>query len=244
MTQTNVPPSGAAGALSLPQRFFGVLFSPKPTFEAVVARPTWFGILAVTILIVIAAWSAFLWTDVGRQAFIDQSIVSAERWGQTINAEAEARIVSQFPVTRIITLVSITIISPIIALVIAGILFGVFGAILGGAGTFKQVFAVVAHAGVVSSVAGLLVLGLNYARQSMSSATNLAVFVPMLPEDHLVARFLGSIDLVWVWYLAVLAVGLAALYRRKAGSIAATFVGIYVGIALIIAIVRSAMGGS
>jgi hypothetical protein len=244
MTQTSVPPSGAAGALSLPQRFFGVLFSPKPTFEAVAARPTWVGILVVTIFIGLAAWTAFLWTDIGRQAFIDQSIVSAERWGQTMNAEAEARIAGQFPFTRIVTLVSIAIISPIIVLAISGILFGVFGAILGGTGTFKQVFAVVAHAGVVSSVAGLLVLGLNYARQTMSSATNLAVFVPMLPEDHLVARFLGSVDLVWVWYLGVLAVGMAALYRRKAGPIATAFVGIYVGIALIIAVVRSAMGGS
>jgi hypothetical protein len=244
MTQNSASASGAAAPLSLPQRFLGVLFSPRPTFESVVAHPAWLGIFALTILIALASWGAFLWTDVGRQAFIDQSVVSAERWGQTITPEVEARIASQFPVTRIITLVAILFVSPIILVLIAGVAYGIFGAILGGGGSFKQTMAVVAHAGVISTVTGLFVLALNYLRQSMTSATTLAVFMPMLEENSVMGRFLGSIDLIWVWYLVILAVGLAVLYRRKAGSIAGIFLGLYVVIALIIAVVRSAMGGS
>jgi hypothetical protein len=244
MTQTSPSSSGAPGALSLPQRFLGVIFSPRPTFESVIAHPSWLGIFAVTVLVSMAAFGAFLWTDVGRQAFIDQSIVNAERWGQTITPEVETRVASQFPVTRIITLVAIAVVSPIFIVLIAGVAYGVFGAILGGGGSFKQALAVVAHAGVISAVANLFVLTLNYFRQTMSSATTLAVFVPMFEENSFIARFLGAIDLIWVWYLAILAIGLAVLYRRKAGTIAGSFLGLYVVIALIIAGVRSAMGGS
>ena len=38
---------------------------------------------------------------------------------------------------------------PLVALVIAGIAFAVFNAVLGGDATFKQVYAVVVHSGVV-----------------------------------------------------------------------------------------------
>ena len=68
---------------------------------------------------------------------------------------------------------------------------------------------------------------LNFVRGTMSSATNLGVFVQMLPEDSFVVRFLGMIDLMWVWYLIVLAIGLGVLYRRKTGPIAMGLFAVY-----------------
>ena len=59
----------------------------------------------------------------------------------------------------------------------------------------KQVFAVVVHSGVVISVAQVFGLPLAYARETMSGATNLAVFLPFLDENSFPARFLGAIDL-------------------------------------------------
>jgi len=40
---------------------------------------------------------------------------------------------------------------------------------LGGAGTFKQTFAVVAHSGMVLAVSQLFMTPLNYARETMTS---------------------------------------------------------------------------
>jgi hypothetical protein len=79
----------------------------------------------------------------------------------------------------------------------------------------------------------------------MSSATNLAVFVPFLDEGHIVARFLGVIDLFIVWWLLVMAIGLGVLYRRKTSPIFWSFIGIYVIIAVVVALVMwSASGGA
>ena len=244
MNQTTVLASGVPADLSLPQRVLGMIVSPFPTFEAVVSRPKWFGVLAFTTLLGALAWFTFLSTDVGRQAFIDQQIHQREAWGQPVTPEILQGIERMAPMMRFIVPGSTFLVGPIFVVVIAGVLYGLFGAMLGGGGSFKQTFAVVAHAGVVPAIASLGVLALNYARETMSSATNLAVFVQMLPEESFVVRFLGIIDLVWVWYLIVLAIGLGVLYRRKASSIAYTFLGLYLVIALIIAGARSALGGS
>lgn len=244
MTNMSATSGEAASALSLPQRFLGILFSPRPTFESVVAWPKWLGMLLVTLTIALGSFGTFLWTETGRQAFIDQTISQMESRGQVVTAESEAQVTRQFPVIRAVTLGALVVFSFVIPVVISGVAFAIFGAILGGTSSFKQVLAVVVHAGVVSTVATPFVMLLNFLRGSMNSATNLAVFVPMLPEGHFLTRFLGTIDLIWILYLAVLAIGLGVLYRRKGSSLFLSFAGVYVVIALIIAGVSSAMGGS
>ena len=47
-------PAEAAGADHLLARLIGVIFSPKATFTRIVARPRWFGALAVVT--VVSAW--------------------------------------------------------------------------------------------------------------------------------------------------------------------------------------------
>jgi hypothetical protein len=56
---------------------------------------------------------------------------------------------------------------------IAGILFGVFSAALGGGATFKQVFATIVHGGVISMLGQVFTYPIFYLRESMTSATNL-----------------------------------------------------------------------
>ena len=133
---------------------------------------------------------------------------------------------------------------PLAAAVIAAIALAVFNALLGGDGTFKQAFAIVAHSGVVLSVAQLFGLPLAYARQTLSSATNLGVFAPFLDESSFAARLLGAIDLFIVWWMISLAIGLAVLYRKRTGPIAATLLVLYVAIGIVIAAVKTAMSGA
>ncbi|MCU0256647.1 MAG: YIP1 family protein, partial [Vicinamibacterales bacterium] len=126
----------------------------------------------------------------------------------------------------------------------AGLLFGVFSGALGGQASFKQVFAVLAHTSVLSLLQALFVTPMNYARESLSSATSLGVFLPMLPEGSFLANFLGAIDLFILWSLALTAIGLAVLYRRKTAPIFISLVAAYAVIALAIAAVKAALGGS
>ena len=169
-----------------------------------------------------------------------------ESFGLKIPDEAYERMkegVSR-PSTPYVTAASQIVFVPIFALIIAGIAMGVFTAVLGGDATFKQVFSVVAHAGVVSAAQQLFVYPLDYARGSLSSPTNLGVFLPFLDDMTFLARLLGAIDLFLIWWLVNLAIGLGVLYQRRTGPIATGFLSIYLVIALIIAAIKTAVAGA
>jgi hypothetical protein len=110
--------------------------------------------------------------------------------------------------------------------------------LLGGTAVFKQVFAVVAHSGIITALQVLFSMPLSYATGRLAGA-NLSVFVPTLEETSFAARFLGAIDLFWIWWCVSLAIGIGVLFKRKTIGIAMTFLGIYVCIALVLAVVRS-----
>ena len=58
------------------------------------------------------------------------------------------------------------------------------------------------------------------------------------------ARLLGSIDLIYVWWMVSLAIGLGVLYRRRTGPIATTLLILYASIGAIIAAIKTATSGA
>lgn len=240
MTDPTVTPS--APRLSLPARLIGVLTSPGETFRSVVAHPAWIGVLAVQVGVAALAFFVFFSTDAGKAAYVDQAVSSIESFGQTVNADMYEGIQRQGEYARIIQPVSMLIVGPVMTALFAALLFGVF-AVLGGEATYKQTLAVVAHAGVVTMLQPLFTLPLNYQRQTMSSATNLAVFLPMLEEGSFLASLLGVLDLFYIWYAVVLGIGLAVLYRRRTTPIVVGLLAVFVAIGVVVAAVKLALGG-
>ncbi len=236
------PFPAAAPPLPFVKRLIGVVFAPGDTMASVAAHPRWLDVLAFTTVLVAAGFAWFLSTEVGQTAYVDQAVASMEAFGRTVNADMYGALQRQAKFAAWIQAVSILFFSPIVTAVIAAILFGVF-TVLGGESRYAQVLAVVSHAGVISLLQQVFTLPLNYQRQSMSSATNLAVFFPNLAEGSFLVSLLGVIDLFWVWYLVVLAIGLAAVYRRKWTSIAVGIFSVYVVIGVAIAAVKVFLGG-
>jgi hypothetical protein len=240
MSQDSSPP--AARPLSFIQRVVGVVIAPGETMASVAARPRWVDVLAFTALLTAVGFGLFLATDVGKAAYVDQAVATVESFGGTVNEAAYARVQQQAEYAGAIQAATIVFFTPLVTAAIAGILFGVF-TVLGGEARYTQVFAVVAHAGVITLLQQAFTLPLNYQRQSMSSATNLAVFFPNLADGSFLASLLGVIDVFWIWYLVVLAMGLAAVYRRKWTSVATGLFVVYALIGLAIAAIKAVLGG-
>jgi Yip1-like protein len=230
------PPAEAQG---LAARVVGVLFSPRRTYAAVAARPRSLGVLLTVALLGALTTFAFLSTDVGQQATFDQQLRTMESFGIRQSEAAVQRLEDGLPRARYFGAVGQIVFFPLAALIVSGIAYGVFTAVAGADRTFRQVFAVVAHSGVVIAVSQLFTLPLDYARETLSSPTNLGVFLPFLDDASFPARLLGVIDLFHLWWMLSLAIGLAVLYRRRTQPVAATVFSVYLVVVLIIAAIKS-----
>jgi hypothetical protein len=222
----------------------GVILSPRETFEHVAAHPTWLGALMLVAAVGALTVGGFLMTEVGRSAWLDQAVSQSEAWsGAPVSDQQYAGMERIAPVAGYIGMAQMIFGIPLVVLILSGLLFAVFNAVIGGTASFKQLFAVVAHSTFIWAVGWCFVMPLNYARESMSSPTNLSVFVPMLDEQAFVTRLLGSIDLFMVWWTIVLAIGVGVLYRRRTQPILMTFLGIYAVIAVAVAAFLASRNG-
>jgi len=243
VTQTPTAESATAPANSLPARFAGILFAPRATYAGVAAHPRWLGIFLTVYLIMGSATVALLSTEIGRNAVVDQQITQSEAYGRHLTQVQIDQIEKFAPYSVYVAPVFQLLFLVVGGLVVSGLAFAVFNAVLGGDATFKQVFAVVCHSAVVLAALSLFTTPLAYARETLSSATNLGIFLPFLDESSFLARLLGSIDLIFIWWILSLAIGLGVLYRRRTGPIAITMFAVYVVIGIIIAAIKTASTG-
>lgn len=221
-------------------RFVGVVFAPKETFVAVAAKPKWLGMLAITTILMAVVAGGFYATPVGQQAYMDQASKPNPITG-TVPGEQQMKFIETF--ARYMPYLAgggILIGSPIVTLIMAGIAFLVFGTFMGGRATFKQVFAVVVHSGVIGVVGQLIVMPVNYIRETLESPMNLAVFLPMLDPGGFLAKLMGSVELFRVWSVVALSIGLGVVYKRKTQSVAIPLFVIYGIIAIVAAAISAA----
>ena len=235
---TTSQPSVTHAHPGLLTRLIGVIFSPREAFAAVVARPRWFGAIAVTVLILGIAQFALLSTEVGKDLAYDQQVSTMKALGINITDEMYDQLERGMENARYTSPIFTMVAIPLFMTVTAGILHLMFGLIGGGNGTFKQVYSISAHTSIISALQLVFTTIVTLAA-GRSAGANLSVFVPTLEETSFLNRFLSAIDFFYVWSLFVTAVGLSVLYKRRTGPIAMILFGIYLVVALIIGYVRS-----
>ena len=235
MSETTVPPA-APKDMGLVARVIGIITSPRETYAAVAAAPRWLGMAILVILVVLACQMWFQSTEVGKQATLDESIRRIEGFGIKVSDqmyEETRKAIMNPPAWRVGMSAAVMVVGPpIVWAVMAGLLFLVFGVFTGGRATFKQVYAVVVHSGVITTLGTLFLTPLNYLRESLSSATNLGVFLPFLPEASFLGRLVGMVDLLLVWWVTSLAIGVAVAYKKKTAGVAFVLFGVYAVIAI------------
>ena len=229
---------------AFPSRLAGVVTAPRATFAAVAARPTWVPALALTTLVTFVSAAALFQTETGRLALVDQWERTALAFGQDVD---DARYsVLQRASERGAEDAGLTALAggPALTVALAAIIYGVFTGLRGGPGSFRQVLAVTAFAGVILALRQVVVSPLDFARETLASPTTLSLMAPGLEEGSPIARFLGAIDAFVVWWVVVLGLGVAAVYGRPARRVVAEFVGAYVILALLLVIGMAISGGA
>ena len=214
------------------------MVSPRATYAAVAARPRSLAVLAVVLLVSGVAQGLFLSSEVGQQVALDQQVRAMEAFGVNITDQMYDQMEQGLSRAAITGPISQAIFLPIVMAIEAGILVVIFSLLMGGAATFKHVFAVVTHSSVIVALQQVFSMTLSYFSGKAASA-NLGIFVPMLEETSSSRSFSARSISFSVWATINLAIGLGVLYKRQTGPIATVMLGLYVVIALAIAIFRS-----
>jgi hypothetical protein len=222
----------------------GVIVSPRKTFAAIAADPRWAAVLTLVTLGAALTVGAVLTTDVGQQALLDQQVSTLESFGVAVSDERYAAMEAGLPNAAYTTAAAIAAGLPLGLLGIAGILFAIIKTPDGARPPFRQVVAIVVFSATVLLVQQLVMAPLNYARESLTSGTNLTVFLPNLEEGTFLARALGLIDFFYVWWLLVLSIGLSVVYRRPTMKLAGGLLAAYAAVAAGVGAILGAFGGS
>ncbi len=228
--------TAAAGSSPAPtnvfSRFIGIITAPRATFQSVAANPKILGMLLLTTVIVAVCVALPMTTEAGKQAALDQQVSQMESFGFQVSDQQYEQMRQGMGFAPYTTGISVLIASPIIVAIIAGILFAVFNAALGGEASYRQIYAVVVHAGVISALGQLFTGPFNYFRGATSNPTTLGALLPMFDDKSFLGRLTGMADFFVVWWVIVLSIGLAVLYRRRTQPIAIALFGVYAAIAI------------
>lgn len=229
---------------SLQGRVLGVLHSPRQTLEAAAAAPVWAGVLALTFVFTLVSNAALFETEVGRLALADQWERTALAFGQNVDDRMYAAMLDASGNGVAYAALSALASGPVLAVGMSVLLFAVFNGALGGRARYRQVLAVTALASVILALRQVIAAPVSYARETLASPTTLNLFFTAFDESSPVARFFGVIDVFVVWWIVVLAVGMSVLYRRPARTLILAFIGAYIALALMLAIVMAVTGGT
>ncbi|MEZ5283325.1 MAG: YIP1 family protein [Vicinamibacterales bacterium] len=225
------------------RRLTGVVWRPRSTMAAIVAHPTFLTAWAAVLFLwlVPAAW--LLSTDVGRQALVDERVRLAENLGGSVDDEAYARLQAQPPVEVYAAGGGRYLLTPPLTLAVAAALMGL--ARMDGASVgWRTGMAVTVHASLVLALQQALTAPLLFARESLGSPTSLAAVLPLVEEGTAAARVLGTLDVFGLWWIWLLALGLAAATGRPARRYTWRLLAAYLGVGLLMAAIVAVAGGS
>jgi len=224
-------------------RLIGVIRCPRTTFRAVASSPRWVGLVAALAVVTAMSQAALFQTEVGRTALVDQWERTALAFGQPVDDARYADLQALSGAGPLYGVATALISGPLFTVVIAAVIALVFRR-SDRVVSFSQVLAVVAHASVILAIRLLVSAPVSYAREATGGATSLGLWFPALDAASFGGRFVGALDVFVLWWVVLLAIGVGVLYGRQARSVAAAFLGVYVGVALLLAVTMTALGGT
>ena len=240
MTPDSNPP--ASGLLA---RLTGVVVGPRRAIQAAArTRP---GAIAATWGVVLLGWLAaggwLLGQPVGRQAVVDEQVRVVEALGGGVDDARYAAWQAQPPWHIYFTSGGRILLLPVTTLAAAAGVF-LWARRRSPHVRFAGALSVAVHASVVLALQQIAATPLHLLRESLTSPFNLAALLPFFDEGSLPARFFGTVELFGLWWVWLLAIGCAVLAGRPARNFVLPLLGIYVGVAGVIAALVVLTGGS
>jgi hypothetical protein len=219
MASPTIQMAEAQGPVSAVGRIFGAIFSPKATFESIARRPTW--VVPIVLVSVMSLGIVGLFGyRVGWRAFFQKQDASSSRFEQQSLPQQQQTLDAQVRFGAPFVYAVAAVSTALAALLIAGVLFGVFNGLLGAKLDFKTSLGIVAHSWMPGLILGLLGVFVLFVKDPSTIdlqqlvASNGGAFVSSNSPKPLVT-LLTSIDLFSFWYMILMAIGYHAAAPKK-----------------------------
>ena len=232
-----------AARMSAFERLIGTLLSPGETFQDINRKPNWLVPILLAIVFSLAGNLIIFkrikpdWEKIARE----QVEKSLESQGKTMSdlpeQQREAinnRIKMSSKISPIITIAG-PFFLPIVMAILALLFWGVT-TIMGEQTTYKKVFSLTAHAFsvvliIVQTLLGVLVVFLRNPEDiditKGIATTNPGMLMPQGTSPILTSLF-TRLDILSIWFLVLMSIGLAAVCRKmKVGKAAAIVFGLW-----------------
>jgi hypothetical protein len=183
-------------------------------------------------------------TDVGQLALLDRWDRTASALGQAVDNELYQGMLEASRRGVAYAAVMAVVMGPLLTVGLSVLLFAAFRAPPPITVRYRQVLAVVGHAGVILALRQVVSAPLTYVRETLSSPLTMGAFFPMLDEASAAARVFAAIDVFVIWWIVALAVGMSVLYRRPTRRVAYLLVGAYVTLSIAVAMLTIVVGGT
>jgi hypothetical protein len=191
-----------------------------------------------------ASQAAVLATEVGRTALVDQWERTALAFGQDVDDARYAQLHTLSAKGPLFGVATALLYGPVLTVSVATLVFVVFRGKAHRTVSYSQVLSVIAHASIILAIRQIVAAPVSFLRETTASATSLGAWFPALDAASAAGRFVGALDAFVLWWVILLAVGVAVLYERHARPLAATLLGVYAGVALLLAATMTALGGT
>jgi len=218
--ETASPQSG----MSEGARLIGVFFQPEKTFADIKSNARWWAPFLL-LVIVNLGFSFTIDRTIGFAGMAEQSIQSNPKAAEQMDRlPPDARARQMGIVTNAVKYISFA--SPLmlllLVLIVATVLLGTFNFGFGRELRFGEVLAVVMYSmltGVIYTILAMVVLGFNGHSQNINVqnmlATNLAFLMDQSTASPGLYALLRSLDIFYVWPVALSGIGLAAIGGGK-----------------------------
>jgi cell division protein FtsB len=226
-------PVPASAGLSQMQRVTSMFAAPSKTFEDIRRGNKGWWLPFIILAIVGYLFFAAVSFKVGMQQVVDNQfkLASEKQQEQMAKASPEQRELSA-KISLYVT-EGVFIASPVIVLLVAAVvslvLWGTINFVFGGKATFGGIFAVWFFANLPSIVKTLLGVVVIFAGNTPETfniknfaPTNVAAFLPVMETNKAVYALANSLDIVTIWTLVLMGMGIAIVagVKRSSGYIA------------------------
>jgi hypothetical protein len=229
-----MPPIGveppARGRSGLAWRVVAVVWSPYTLFGGLWwdSRFPWFGVLLASVVIGSVPEAVFLWTDRGQQAFYEYQLRGLASVREKLTPD-QVEAVERSLGANLDSVWRDRLVPNALSLAAPPVVFAVFfyAVLLAwgpGDTRFGTVFAVLAHSNVVLAARQLFAAALAFLGAPFGQIdTSLAAAVPISRELPIASR----LDVFRLWWIVVVSMGLAPLYKVRTRTIACSLAGFY-----------------